>query len=216
MAGRAISERWHIGRRRAAADLPRVAAVLQDAFSDKMCVIFSHKPEEVRAAVEALYQGPVMRGYDGILVAERAGRIVGTLLIEPMQYTDEEMAAFERFSVRELGLLRTLRASFMLWVIGLNHKPDEGEAYISDLGVAEDCRGEGVGTLLMQSAEAWARRHQRDRLTLHAAGTNEGALALYEKMGFTIARTRRSLLARLFFGIAQWYCMEKRLTEPPV
>ncbi len=199
-----------------ATDLPGIAAVLQDAFSDKMRVIFGHKPEDVSAALEALYQGPVMRGYDGILVAERAGRIVGTLLIEPMQYTEAEMAAFERFSVRELGLLRTLRASFMLWVIGLNHQPGDGEAYISDLGVAADCRGEGVGTLLMQSAEVWARRHQRDRLTLWTAESNGHARALYEKTGFTLARTRRSLLARLFFGIAQWHFMEKRLTEPPV
>lgn len=198
-----------------AADLPGIAAVLEDAFSDKMRVIFG-QPQEVRAALEALYQGPVMRGYDGILVAERAGRIVGTLLIEPMQYTEAEMDAFERFSVRELGLLRTLRASFMLWVIGLNHTPEPGEAYISDLGVAADCRGEGIGRLLIESAEAWARRRQRERLTLWVAESNEGARALYEKTGFTTVRTRRSLLTRLFFGIAQWQFMEKRLAEPPV
>jgi len=196
-------------------DLPGIAAVLEDGFSDKMRVIFSHKPEEVRAALEALYQGPVMRGYDGILVAERAGRIVGTLLIEPMQYTEEEMAAFERFSVRELGLLRTLRASFMLWVIGLDHKPDLTEAYISDLSVASDCRGEGVGRLLLERAEAWARDAHRARLTLWVAASNEAARHLYEKTGFTIARSRRSLLTRLFFGIAQWHFMEKRLAEPP-
>lgn len=197
-------------------DLPGIAAVLEDGFDDKMRVIFSHKPEEVRAVLEALYQGPVMRGYDGILVAERAGRIVGTLLIEPMQYTEEELAAFERFSVRELGLLRTLRASFMLWVVSLDHKPDLSEAYISDLSVASDCRGEGVGTLLLQRAEAWARDRRRARLTLWVAASNGAARHLYEKMGFTIERSRRSLLTRLFFGITQWHFMEKRLVEPPV
>ncbi|HMM28360.1 MAG: GNAT family N-acetyltransferase [Chloroflexota bacterium] len=196
-------------------DLPGMSAVLEDAFSDKMRVIFSHKPHEVRAVLEALYQGPVARGYDGILVAERAGRIIGTLLIEPMQYTAAELSAFERASVRELGLLRTLRASFMLWVSGLDHKPDLADAHISDLGVARDCRGEGVATLLLERAEAWTRERRRARLTLWVAANNAAALHLYEKAGFTIARTRRSVLTRLFFGIAHWHLMEKRLVEPP-
>lgn len=196
-------------------DLPGMSAVLEEAFSDKMRVIFSHKPTEVRAVLEALYQGPVTRGYDGILVAERAGRIIGTLLIEPMQHTSEEMAAFERASVRELGLLRTLRSAFMLWIMGLDYKPDLADAYISDLGVARDCRGEGVGALLLAHVEAWARERGRARLTLWAAANNEAALRLYEKAGFTITRTRRSLLTQVFFGIAHWHFMEKRLVEPP-
>lgn len=196
-------------------DLPGIAAVLEDAFSDKMRIIFSNKPHEVRAVLEALYHGPVTRGYDGILVAERAGRIIGTLLIEPMDFTPAELAAFERASVRELGLLRTLRAAFKLWVIGLNHKPGPAEAYISDLGVVADCRDEGVGSLLLQRAEAWAREHHRTRLTLWVAANNERALHVYQKAGFTIVKTRRSLLTRLFFGIARWHLMEKRLAEPP-
>ena len=68
---------------------------------------------------------------------------------------------------------------------------------------------------MLERAEAWARDARRARLTLWVAASNEAARHLYEKTGFTIARSRRSLLTRLFFGIAQWHFMEKRLAEPP-
>lgn len=190
-------------------DLPGVAAVLQDAFSDKMRVIFSPNAAKVRAVLEAAYTAPVARGFDGVLVAERDGRIVGTLLIEPMHYTAHETRAFENFAVRELGLPRMLRASFLLWLIG--HRPAQGEAYISDVGVASDWQGQGIGTLLMQHAEAWASERGRARLTLWVAGTNAPAIRVYERAGFATARTRRSWLTRLFFGIRHWQFMEKPL-----
>ncbi|MCP4707932.1 MAG: hypothetical protein GY869_04840 [Planctomycetes bacterium] len=83
-------------------DLPGVAAVLQDAFSDKMRVIFGDQPAKVRTVLEAIYTGPVRRGYDGVLVAECDGRVVGTLLVEPMNYTPEENRIFENIAMREL------------------------------------------------------------------------------------------------------------------
>jgi ribosomal protein S18 acetylase RimI-like enzyme len=190
-------------------DLPGVAAVLQEAFSDKMRRIFTNQPEKIRTLLEAAYSGPVHRGYDGVLVAERGGRIIGTLLIEPMFYTSQENRAFEHLAVRELGLLRMLWGSFLLWLV--THRPQPGEAYISDLGVAPDCQGEGVGRLLLEHAEEWARGRERERLTLWVAGSNERALHLYENFGFQRTRTRNSMLTRLTFGIRRWYFMEKPL-----
>ena len=139
----------------------------------------------------------------------RGGRIIGTLLIEPMFYTSQENRAFEHLAVRELGLLRMLWGSFLLWLV--THRPQPGEGYISDLGVAPDCQGEGVGRLLLEHAEEWARGRERDRLTLWVAGSNERALHLYENFGFQRTRTRNSMLTRLTFGIRRWYFMEKPL-----
>jgi ribosomal protein S18 acetylase RimI-like enzyme len=190
-------------------DLPGVAAVLQDAFSDKMRVIFGDRPAKVRTVLEAVYTGPVRRGYDGVLVAESDGRIVGTLLVEPMNYTSEESHVFENIAVREFGVPRMLIASFLLWLVG--HRPASGEAYISDVAVAPDCQGEGVGQQLMNHAEQWARDHRRERLTLWVAATNAPAIHVYKKSGLSIAETRSSWLTRLTFGIQHWYFMEKSL-----
>ena len=62
-----------------------------------MRIIFSKQPEKVRALLEEIYTGPVGRGYDGILVAERDGRIIGTLLIEPIYYTHARKPRLRKF-----------------------------------------------------------------------------------------------------------------------
>lgn len=193
------------------ADLPAMAAVLQETFSDKMRAIFGNDREKVVGLLESIYTGPVRRGYDGVLVADRGGRIAGTLVVEPLYHTPEENRAFESLAVRELGLLRMLRAAFMLWL--LSHKPAPDEAYISDVGVATDCQGEGIGGQLLASAERWAHEHGRTRLTLWVAANNTRAIHVYEKAGLTITRTRSSWLTRLTYGIRRWHFMEKPLTS---
>jgi ribosomal protein S18 acetylase RimI-like enzyme len=195
-------------------DLPGVAAVLQDAFSEKMRVILSNQPEKVRALVEAAYSGPVQRGYDGVLVADRGGRIVGTALIEPAYYTEQENRRFEHIAVRELGMPRMLWGSFLLWVVG--HTPEPDEAYVCELAVAQDCQGEGIGSLLLEHAEAWAWTHDRRRVTLWVAAENAPALHVYEKNGYTIRQTRSNWLIRLMFGVSRWHHMEKNLDSPPL
>ncbi len=193
------------------ADLPAVAVVLEDAFNDKMRMIFGKQSEKTRALLENIYTGPVRRGYDGVLVAEWDGRIVGTLLIEPMHHTTPENRAFVHIATRELGMLRVLMASFLLWLVG--HEPEPGEAYISDVGVAADCQDQGIGQQMMRQAELWAINRRRSRLTLWVAATNERAIHVYEKAGFSIQRTKSSWLTQLAFGIRHWYFMEKTLNE---
>ncbi len=192
-------------------DLPGIAIVLHDAFSEKMRVIFGKNPETAHTLLEAMYAGPVQRGYDGILVAERGGRIVGTLAIEPVYYTSHENRSFEYMVLHELGLLGMLRAAFCLWLI--SHTPDPDEAYVGDVGVVADARGEGIGRQLMEGAEQWAVSHNRARLTLWVATTNHRAIHVYEQAGYRVVKKRSSLLIRLAFGIRQWYFMEKPLNR---
>lgn len=194
-------------------DLPGIATVLQDAFGAKMSAIFGGHPQKVHKLLEAIYAGPVQRGYTGVLVAERDGRLVGTLVIEPMYHTAHENRALEALAVRELGLLRTLRAAFLLWL--LSHTPGPGEAYISDLAVASDSQGEGIGQRLLEHAEVWARQNGRTRLTLWVADSNSRAIQLYEAAGFSTARTRSNWLMRLAFGIRRWRFMQKSVDGAP-
>lgn len=194
-----------------AVDMPGMATVLQDAFSEKFGVIFGNKPDIVHDLLETIYSGPVQRGYDGVLVAERDGRVVGTLVIGPVYHTEAENRAFENVAVRKLGLPRMLWAAFLMWL--LSHTPQQNEAHITDVGVAPDYQGEGIGARLVAQAERWAHAHQRTRLTLWVAATNERAIRLYEKAGFTVAHTRSNWLLRWTFGIRRWHFMEKRLAS---
>jgi len=52
------------------------------------------------------------------------------------------------------------------------------------LGVLQAWSGQGVGRLLMEQLEAWAREQQLHRLELMVQVDNQRAIALYEKLGF--------------------------------
>ena len=61
---------------------------------------------------------------------------------------------------------------------------------VDSLSVAGRHRGAGIGRLLMQHAELWARGRGVDMLELSVWEFNRGALAFYEGLGFETA-TRR-------------------------
>lgn len=58
----------------------------------------------------------------------------------------------------------------------------------ADLGVSVTpaWRGKGVGTALLLAAEDWARAHGAERMVLDLASQNEGALRLYERLGYEV------------------------------
>ncbi len=190
-------------------DLPGVASVLQEAFQEKLRVVLGRNHAHAQALLEAIYAGPVRRGYDGLLVAEEDERVVGVVVIEPIYYTETEHRALERRVLQELGVPRLLWAAFWFWQMG--HTPADDEAYISGLGVAADWRGLGIGGQLLAAAEEWARTHRRARLTLWVAADNTAALHLYEKAGFVVTRTQGNWLTRWALGVRRWHFMEKPL-----
>ena len=56
--------------------------------------------------------------------------------------------------------------------------------HISDLAVAQQHESRGVGRALLAHAEAWAREHQCQMVTLAVFPGNERARALYEANGY--------------------------------
>jgi ribosomal protein S18 acetylase RimI-like enzyme len=60
------------------------------------------------------------------------------------------------------------------------------QAFIYDLWIRPDLRGGGLGKQAMTEAEAWARSHGLDRLSLHVFGHNTLALELYKKLGYVM------------------------------
>ena len=56
--------------------------------------------------------------------------------------------------------------------------------YLSDLAVDKAFEGQGVGRLLMEAAETWAREQRYPHLALNVFATNVRAREIYEKFGF--------------------------------
>jgi ribosomal protein S18 acetylase RimI-like enzyme len=62
--------------------------------------------------------------------------------------------------------------------------------YISDLAVAKNQDGKGIGRALLGYAEQFAREHRCERLTLGVFPGNERARRIYEAAGFGIELLR--------------------------
>lgn len=61
---------------------------------------------------------------------------------------------------------------------------DQKYGYISDLAVAAAFEGQGIGRMLLEAAEQWARTKGYHLLALYVFAGNTHAQHLYEKNGF--------------------------------
>jgi ribosomal protein S18 acetylase RimI-like enzyme len=61
---------------------------------------------------------------------------------------------------------------------------DEQHAHITDIVVIQNAEGRGVGKLLLQKADDWAREKNARWITLNVFEGNTHAQAVYEKAGF--------------------------------
>jgi|SRR5699024_10500225 len=80
-----------------------------------------------------------------------------------------------------------------LLVIGGNARRNKHSAYIV-IGILEDYRGKGVGTLLFKELEQWSLNHNMHRIELTVVTSNEAGISLYKKMGFEIEGRKRDSL----------------------
>lgn len=80
----------------------------------------------------------------------------------------------------------------------------EDQAVIGLLAVSEAHRGQGLGGLLMQSAEQWALEHGVSSMQVATQGANAAACALYTGSGYTVIQEQ-----------AVYHFWMDHLREPP-
>jgi ribosomal-protein-alanine N-acetyltransferase len=66
------------------------------------------------------------------------------------------------------------------------------EVHINNVAMLPQYRAQGMGTALMQHVLAEGRRLGATRATLEVRASNEGAVRLYQRLGFYVAATRRN------------------------
>jgi ribosomal protein S18 acetylase RimI-like enzyme len=87
------------------------------------------------------------------------------------------------------------RLGFVYAVPATDFFTGEEHGHVSDIAVAPEAEGRGVGRALMAAAEAWARARGYRALSLHVFVGNDGARAFYERLGYEdeLLRMRKHL-----------------------
>lgn len=76
-----------------------------------------------------------------------------------------------------------------LFAIGGDAKRKKHSAYLV-VGIHQDYRGKGVGSLLFETLNQWAKEQKLHRLELTVVTENEAGVSLYKKMGFEVEGTK--------------------------
>ena len=85
-------------------------------------------------------------------------------------------------------------------LLKLNRSPDDPiftpRLYVTveEVAVAERFRGQGIGRRLMDYALQWAIDQGADEIELDVWEKNEGAIALYEKLGYEVVRRKMRIV----------------------
>jgi len=70
----------------------------------------------------------------------------------------------------------------------LQHKPKPKELHVEGIAVVDFAQGKGVGTKLFEELMSFARTQSFKKITIEVIDTNQRALQLYERLGFTIQK----------------------------
>lgn len=191
-------------------DIYPVLELHREAFADKFGAAFGSRG--VARGVEAMAEAWRRQGVSalrGMLVAERDSVVIGTVTLRTWEMGSDNSGAAELAFHQVLGAWGALRSIFALSL--LDHQIDRAEGYITDVAVLSEYRRQGIAQALLARAEDEARARRKRYLALYVSAKNDGARALYQRIGFYERRTRRSVWAGWLLRQYSWIFMRKDL-----
>ncbi len=124
--------------------------------------------------------------YQHVTFAERDDVIVGMFL----GYTAEQHRRSSREPLNRAAGGRSLRMRIVEILFApmmrIVDSIADGDFYLQAIAVDKEVRGDGVGSVLMDSFEERARASGSTRLSLDVSARNEGACRLYERRGMKV------------------------------
>ena len=174
--------------------------ILHAAFAYKLRIGLAGPEDMVR-----LFAGEVDRTACWTAIVD--GRIAGILTRQSSGETFYNIGT--RRLLATFWPLKTLRVLFNFLL--LNESPPKNALYVESIAVDAEIRGLGIGGKLMAQAETRARELNLPLLALDVIGDNQGAIRLYERLGYKIVKTTRGFLVKYVTGSDEVHRMEKQL-----
>ena len=173
-----------------------------DAFAKKFRIGFRNADDFVR-----LFRDSV--DPENCLFAIVDGELSGVLAFQMTGHEFYQLnlrTAFEKFSPFRAGLV-----IFNLILLAFEDAVGADEFHIDLVAVGPSSRGMGIGTALMLKAEEKAESTGKHTMSLGVIAENEGAIRLYERLGYRTTRTWRGFLVRLASNSTEVRRMEKSI-----
>ncbi len=149
---------------------------MPDAMSDKQPITARLATESDHAAIRTLF-------YEGLDEGQLRGNDTGADMehLEAAYFADD---GYSGFWVAEC-------AGEVVGMVGVQ-RTSQDAAEIRRLRVAPSMRRKGIGTLLMEEALSFCKHHEYLKVALDVRIDRGPAIALFEKFGFTLGRTREN------------------------
>ena len=174
--------------------------ITYDAFAKKFRIGFRNADDFIR-----LFRDSV--DPENCLFAIVDGELSGVLAFQMTGHEFYQLnlrTAFEKFSPFRAGLV-----IFNLILLAFEDSVGADEFHTDVLAVVPSTRGMGIGTALMLKAEEKAESTGKRTMSLGVIAENEGAIRLYERLGYRTTRTWRGFLVRLAAKSVEARRMEK-------
>ena len=171
-----------------------------DAFAKKFRIGFRNADDFIR-----LFRDSV--DPENCLFAIVDGELSGVLAFQMTGHEFYQLnlrTAFEKFSPFRAGLV-----IFNLILLAFEDAVGADEFHIDLVAVVPTSRGLGIGTALMLKAEEKAESTGKHTMSLGVIAENEGAIRLYERLGYRTTRIWRGFLVRLASNSTEVRRMEK-------
>jgi len=180
---------------------PQAARLYWQAFGGKLGRVLGPEPRALRYLTRVLRSDNCLTAYDA------EGTLVGLAGFKTDQGTFAGGAESDLIAV-----YGPVGGRWRAQILRLLNNDSEADRFLLDgLCVSPTARGQGVGTALLEAIAAEGRARGFATLRLDVVDSNTRARALYERMGFTIARTAGIGPLRFVFGFAAAHTMIRPL-----
>ena len=207
-----MAENVFVVRAAESRDNAAIAGLVVEGFLDKFRPVFGKRMDRSVKIMEKWVRLEHDLGGVSSLVIEGPGpgEIPASVGVRIGRSEDDALARGLWITLRrQLGLTRAGWAATLLSYP--RYVANSSEAYVERLVVSREHRKQGMGSALLDAAEALARESGKETVGLHVTGGNDAALKLYKAYGYEERSRQRSLLTGYFLGIRNWLYLQKRL-----
>lgn len=115
-----------------------------------------------------------------------------------------------RIFMAEFGFFAGLLKYIIYMTIGVRPY-DRGQLLLEAIAIAPNMRGMGIGTLLIEAIEDYAKKRSLTSVRLEVVDTNPKAKKLYDRMGFAETKINRYPFLKNIMGIQTISTMVKQV-----